>query len=87
VPVASTLASRALGLALLARERAGEGLLIPRCASVHTFGMRFPLAVLFIDADVRVIRGVSPVGPRRFVSERGARAVLELPVKAAARGL
>jgi uncharacterized membrane protein (UPF0127 family) len=87
VPVASTLASRALGLALLARERAGVGLLIPRCASVHTFGMRFPLALLFIDADGRVIRRVSPVGPRRFVSERGARAVLELPVKAAARGL
>ena len=43
VPVATTRLSRLLGLALLRRRRAGAGLLIPRCRSVHTFGMRFPL--------------------------------------------
>src|SRR5262245_52399763 len=41
VPVATSRRSRLLGLALLRRERAGPGLLIPRCRSVHTFGMRF----------------------------------------------
>ena len=49
VPVATTRLSRLLGLALLGRERAGAGLLIPRCRSVHTFGMLFPLDLLFLD--------------------------------------
>ena len=33
---------------LLDRHRAPEGLLIPRCRSVHTYGMRFPLDLLFL---------------------------------------
>ena len=49
MPVATTVSSRLLGLALLRREHAGAGLLIPRCRSVHTFGMRFPIDVLFLD--------------------------------------
>ena len=49
VPVAVTLPSRLLGLALLRPGRAGAGLLIPRCRSVHTFGMRFALRVVFLD--------------------------------------
>jgi len=45
VPVADTYLSRLLGLAFLPAERAPAGLLIPRCRSVHTFGMRFPIDV------------------------------------------
>ena len=49
VPIAATRVSRLLGLALLEREAAGPGLLIPRCRSVHTFGMRFALDLVFLD--------------------------------------
>jgi uncharacterized protein len=79
VRVAGGLRARLLGLSHLDREQAGEGLLIPRCSSVHTFGMRFPLDLVFLDdrgAVLSVRRGVSP---RRVVSSRGASAVLELP--------
>lgn len=79
VPVASGFVSRLLGLALLERERAGPGLLIPRCGSVHTFGMRFPLDVVFLDDAERVIRVVQAVPSCRAVAARGATAVLELP--------
>jgi uncharacterized protein len=79
VPVATTRRSRLLGLALLSRERAGAGLLLPRCCSVHTFGMRFPLDVLFLDAEGRVIDLRRAVPPGRFVHSPGAVAVLELP--------
>src|SRR5829696_8257603 len=41
--------TRLLGLARLDRAEAGAGLLIPRCAAVHTFGMRFELDVVFLD--------------------------------------
>ena len=62
VPVAVTLLSRLLGLALLRPGRAGEGLLIPRCRSVHTFGMRFAIDLVFLDRERRPI-AVAPRGP------------------------
>jgi uncharacterized protein len=79
VPVAATRASRLLGLALLNPERAGEGLLIQRCRSVHTFGMRFPLDLVFLGEDGRVVRLVRTVPASRIVRCRDAASVLELP--------
>jgi uncharacterized protein len=79
VPVASSLSSRLLGLALLRRERAGAGLLIPRCRSVHTFGMRFTIDVLFLDEGDRVIKLSRAVPPGRVLGCPAAVAVLELP--------
>jgi hypothetical protein len=78
VPVATTVRSRLLGLALIRRERAGAGLLIPRCRSVHTFGMRFPIDVLFLDEADRVIELRRAVPPCRLIRCPGAMAVLEL---------
>lgn len=79
VPVATGFRARALGLSLLDREDAGPGLLIPRCASVHTFGMRFALDLHFLDPDGTVLSSRLAVPPRRFVAQRGAAAVLEVP--------
>ena len=79
VPVAVTFLSRLLGLALLAPERAGEGLLIPRCRSVHTFGMRFAIQVVFVDAANRPLADRGAVGPNRVLRERRAAGVVELP--------
>jgi len=79
VDVAVGFRARLLGLALLDRADAGPGLLIPRCASVHTFGMRFALDVYFLDRDGDVIAERHAIPPRRFVACRGAAAVLEVP--------
>lgn len=79
VPVAESLRSRLLGLAFLSRERTGPGLLIPRCRSVHTFGMRFRLDLLFLDAEGRVVELRRAVPPRRLLRCARAVAVLELP--------
>jgi uncharacterized protein len=79
VRVANRPLARLLGLALLDRERAGPGLLIPRCRSVHTFGMRFALDVAFLDRTGGVISRRSAVPPGRFAVDRRAAAVLELP--------
>jgi uncharacterized membrane protein (UPF0127 family) len=54
-----------------------EALRIPRCRSVHTFGMRFPLDVIFLDVDGRPMRIARDVPPWRVVSCRGADAVVE----------
>jgi uncharacterized protein len=79
VPVAESLRARTLGLAHLDREDAGPGLLIPRCASVHTFAMRFPLDLYFLDPEGAVLSTRLAVPPRRFATHRGAAAVLEVP--------
>jgi uncharacterized protein len=81
VPVASGLRVRLLGLAHLDGGEAGPGLLIPRCSSVHTFGMRFPLDLVFLDREGRPCSIKREVPPRRFASDRRARAVLELPCR------
>jgi len=79
VAIAAGLRARWLGLAHLDRERVGTGLLIARCTSIHTFGMRFALDVHFLDGALEPIAVVRDVGPRRIVSHRAAKAVLEVP--------
>ncbi len=59
---------------------AGEGLHIVPCNSIHTFFMRFPIDVLFLDADGVVIRALDRVVPWRATRIYGrAASVLELP--------
>jgi len=77
VHVAHSRRSRLLGLALLRDLPADRALLIPRCGSVHTFGMRFALDVVFLDADGRPLREVRGLRPFRVARCRGAAAVLE----------
>lgn len=79
VPVAEGFVARLLGLALLDRSDAGAGLLIPRCGSVHTFGMRFRLDLAFLDASGYPFRVVRSVPAGRMVAAPGAVAVLEVP--------
>ncbi len=79
VPVALGAGPRLLGLARMEREEAGPGLLIPRCAAVHTFGMRFELDLCFLDAAGEPLSTRLRVPPRRFAREPGAAMVLELP--------
>jgi uncharacterized membrane protein (UPF0127 family) len=81
VPVATTTISRLLGLAFLRRGSAGPGLLIPHCRSVHSFGMRFPLDLVFLDRERRAIEVRRGVPPSRFASCDRADAVLEIPAR------
>jgi uncharacterized protein len=65
---------------LLGRPRLadGEGFLIDSCAMVHTFGMRYPLDLAFIDSRGRVCKLVSGLAPARCAGSFGAEATLEL---------
>ena len=54
-------------------------LYLGRCRSVHTFGMRYPLDLLWLDARGRVVRVDLGVAPRRLRACRAARAVIEVP--------
>jgi uncharacterized membrane protein (UPF0127 family) len=74
---ATSVTARLLGLALLRELPAGHALLIPNCRSVHTFGMRFPIDVVFLDEHGNVLRSHPAVPSRRVLACRQAFAVLE----------
>lgn len=54
-----------------------EAVLIERCASVHTLGLRVRIGCAFLDDEGRVLRVVDPLPRGRLASSRGAAAVLE----------
>ena len=63
----------------------GEGLLLKPCGSVHTFFMRFPIDVVFLDRELSVVAVRPEVVPWRTVGARGAKVTLELAAGEAAR--
>jgi len=79
VPVAITFGERLLGL-IGKRDRDALCLLIPRCASVHTWFMRSPIDILFLDRRDRVLAVTERARAwRSYSGPRGTCTVLELP--------
>lgn len=50
----------------------------PETSSVHTHFMRFPIDVVFLDSEWRIVSVVAALGPWRFAAARSAESVLEL---------
>ncbi len=71
-------AARRRGLAGVDRPSDQPALLFERCRSVHTFGMRFRLDLLWLDRQQRVIRVDYGVPARRIHSCLRARSVIEV---------
>ena len=66
VVVAKTPFSRMKGLLGRRSLPGGEGLLIKPCKGVHTFLMKFPIDVLFLDKNNRIIEAVQDLQPYRM---------------------
>jgi uncharacterized protein len=80
VAVADSWWRRLRGLLARPPLKKGEGMLLLRCSSVHTMGMRRAIDVLFLDADGRVVRRIPRLGPWRLgLGGGGAVHALELP--------
>jgi uncharacterized membrane protein (UPF0127 family) len=65
------------GLARLDAMPAGYALHLPRCRSVHTVGMRFPLDLIWLGKDGRAVRVDRAVPPNRMKVCPRARSVVE----------
>jgi uncharacterized membrane protein (UPF0127 family) len=76
--VATSFGSRFRGLMGVAELPPGSGLLLPRTSSVHTHFMRFPIDVVFLGADRRIVSVVPALRPWRFAAAKRADSVLEL---------
>jgi uncharacterized protein len=75
--VAGDRRARRRGLARVDVLPAGHALLIERCRSVHTLGMRFALDLLWLDGEGRLLRVDRAVGARRVRTCLRARSVIE----------
>jgi uncharacterized membrane protein (UPF0127 family) len=62
----------------------GGGMLLTPESSVHMFFMHFPIDVVFLDREHKVVGVRHELGPWQVAGARGAYAALELPAGAAA---
>jgi len=75
-----TFFGRGLGLMFRRTLPAGTGMWIAPCNGVHTFFMRFPIDVVFMDRRQRVVRICPALRSSRLVPlVLGAHSVVELP--------
>ena len=70
--------SRFRGLMGVAHLPPATGLLLPGTSSVHTHFMRFPIDVVFLDSERRIVSAWPALRPWRFARAKGAASVLEL---------
>lgn len=73
--VADTARARIRGL--IGLDRFDGAYYLPNVKSVHTFGMRFPLDVAFVDDEMRVIRVMTLKRRRVTPIVRGAAGAIE----------
>ena len=71
---------------LLGRTALGpaQGMLLPHCGMIHTFGMGYPIDVVYLDRRNRVLKVSPALAPRRMDGHWRARTVLELAAGSAA---
>jgi uncharacterized protein len=62
-----------------------EAILLSPCNSIHTFGMNYPIDIIFLSSDYQVTRIVSNCMPRRLVFCKDAMYALELAAGQAAQ--
>lgn len=78
--VAHSLWKQSVGLLGRKSLSADSGMWLEPCNGIHTFGMQFPLDILFLDSSYVLRRSVSRVAPWRICGPVWkARVVVELP--------
>jgi len=77
--IADTSAKRRTGLLKHTTLEPGEGLWIAPCEAVHTFGMKFPIDVLYLDRKKKVLKVRNGMQRGRMSACLRAHSVLELP--------
>lgn len=76
---ASTMGERILGL-MFREKMIGDGLMLEPCNSIHNCFVRFPIDVIFLDRDNRIVKILKGFKPWRFSwIYFKARRTLELP--------
>jgi len=76
--VANDFLTRLRGLLGRKALPAGEGIFFPDCNSIHMFMMLFSIDVVYVDAEMRVVKIVRRLKPWRLSMSRKASGVIEV---------
>ncbi|GGF23952.1 hypothetical protein GCM10010954_23550 [Halobacillus andaensis] len=77
---ADTFTKRLIGLTNKRKPISEEGMWFDQCKSIHMFFMKFPIDVLFLDNERKVVKSVAGLKPWRVVpAVPQAVSTLELP--------
>ena len=63
---AKSFIDRLKGLIGKKHFKKGEALIFRNCPSVHTFGMRFPIDLLFADKHLKILMSIHDLRPYAF---------------------
>ena len=66
IEIAESFERRLIGLMFQKGLDENTGLLITRCNSIHTFFMRFPIDVIFLNEKYEIIKIIENLKPWRF---------------------
>ncbi|MEZ4749373.1 MAG: DUF192 domain-containing protein [Bdellovibrionota bacterium] len=77
--IAESYMSRFLGLMGRSSIPQNEAICFPRCNSIHTFFMRFPIDVILVGEDGKIISVVRAMKPwRMLLPRKGVKHVIEM---------
>ena len=80
VAPATSFTLRLLGYMGRATPPAGHALYLAPCRSIHTCFMRFPIAVIFLDRNLRIVKLIHNLRPWRIALGPSSTAgIIELP--------
>lgn len=68
VTIAKSFWDRLMGLMFKANLHKEKCLWIKDCPSIHTFFMRFPIDVVFLDKNMRVLKVIDSIQPWRMTA-------------------
>lgn len=82
VILSDTFLKRLFGLLFKPKLKENQGLLMKGCNSIHTLWMRYPIDVVFLDKQMRIVDLTACLKPFRFSKiVKESDYVLELPCR------
>ena len=78
IAITQTFKERNRGLLALPKIRVDQGLLISPCRSVHTFAMQYPLDLVYLSKQLKVVKLVENLQPNRMSYALAGHSTLEL---------
>lgn len=79
--IANTHKQRRKGLSRTELKNAPSSMTFVNCRSIHTFGMKFYLGIVFLDKD-NIVLATRIVAPRRIIfSPKHTHTIVEIPIR------
>lgn len=77
--IADNFLTRLIGLLLTSRLDRGDALIISSCNRIHTIGMKYPIDVIFLDQNYKVVKIAFNLSSCKISTCLNASYVIEMP--------